>query len=217
MPMKKGRARFLWAALGLLAAAGFSPAWAGGAREPVAMPSKKAFQLQLAFRDLWESRLFWVRSAVQEERDADIEAGKVSEARVIQGSRDLADAFSPWYGDDFADKLFGLLAGHDKALKDYGEAAIRKDTVGQHAAAGVLSANAGEAATLLASANPGWRRDVLEKMLATQAEQQEKQITDFFAADFNDEADGWTAMKRDTYYLADTLALGIVKQFPAKF
>jgi hypothetical protein len=215
--MRTGRARLFGAALGLLAAAALSPAWAGGARERVAMPSQKAFQLQLSFRDLWVSRLFWVRSAVQEERDADIEAGKVSEARAIQAARDLADAFSPWYGPDFADRLFGLLAGHDKALKDYGEATSRKDAEGQRAAAGALSANAGEVASVLASSNPGWRRAALEKMLASQAEQQEKQIMDFFAADFNAEADGWTAAQEDVYFLADTLALGIVKQFPAKF
>ena len=215
--MKKRRARFLWAAIGLLGAAAASPLWAAGAREPIAMPSQKAFQLQLEFRDLWVNRLFWVRSAVQEERDADIEAGRVSEARVVQGARDLADAFSPWYGPDVADKLFGLLAAHDKALKDFGEAALRKDDVGQHAAAGTLEANAGELAALLASANAGWRREALSKMLASLAEQQERQITDFFAADFDTEADGWTAMRENACYLADTLVLGIVTQFPSRF
>jgi hypothetical protein len=215
--MKNGRARFLWAVLGLLAAAGAAPVSASGAREQVAMPSQKAFQLQLAFRDLWISHLFWVRSAVQEARDADIEAARVSEARVIQNARDLADAFAPWYGADLADKLFGLLAGRNRALKDFGEATSRKDAVAQRAAAEALSASARDLAVLLSSSNPGWRMDTLEKLFASQAGQQEKQITDFFAADFNAEADAWSSMKADAYYLADTLALGIVKQFPTKF
>jgi hypothetical protein len=215
--MKNARALFLGTLFCLLAAAGGASAYAAGGREQVKMPSQKAFQLQLAFRDLWISRLFWVRSAVQEERDADIEAARVSEARAIQGARDLADAFSPWYGVDFADKLFGLLAGYDKALKDYGNATFSKNADGQHAAADSLSANAREVAALLSASNPGWRREDLEKMLATRAEQQEKQITGVFAAEFNDEADLWTTMKTDTYYLADILAAGIVRQFPAKF
>jgi hypothetical protein len=215
--MKNGRARFLWAVLGLLAAAGGSPVSAAGAREKIAMPSQKAFQLQLSFRDLWISHLFWVRSAVQEERDADIEAAKVSEARVIQNARNIADAFSPWYGADVADKLFGLLAGRDTALKDYGEATFRKDAEAQRAAAGALSAYARDLAALLSSSNPGWHKNALEKMFVSQAGQQQKQITDFFAADFTAEAEAWTTMKEDAYYLADMLALGIVRQFPSKF
>ena len=215
--MEKRRARFLLIAFIALSAAGVSPVWAGGAKEKIAMPSQKAFQLQLSFRDLWISRLVWIRSAVQQERDADIAAARVSESRVIQNARDLSDAFAPWYGPDMADRLFGLLAGHGAALRDYGEATFRRDADGQRAAAGLLSANARDIATLLHSANPGWRTDVWQKLLADQATQLQKQITDIFSADFETEADGWTAVKADAYYLADTLALGIVTQFHGKF
>jgi hypothetical protein len=215
--MDDRRARIRLMALILLAAAGALPVSAAGTREKVAMPSQKAFQLQLAFRDLWISRLAWVRSAVQQERDADIQAARVSEARVIQNARDLADAFAPWYGPDMADKLFGLLAAHDTALKDYGEATFRRDAEGQRSAAAALSGNARELAALLSSSNAGWRAEVLSKMLADHALQQQKQITDYFGADFEAEADGWTIMKESTYDLADTLALGIVRQFPTRF
>ena len=217
MPMKNRRARFRWAVVFLLAAGVGPTVWAAGGREQITMPSRKAFQLQLTFRDLWLSHIIWVRSAVQEERDADIEAARVSEARVLQNARDIADAFAPFCGADLSDKLFGLLAGHDKALKDYGESTFKKDTGGQSAAAAALSGNAKEVAALLSSSNPGWHRDALEKLFQAWAEQQEKQITGFFGADFVAEADLWTTMKDDTYFLADTLALGLVQQFPARF
>jgi hypothetical protein len=181
------------------------------------MPSQKAFQLQLAFRDLWMGHLFWVRSAVQDARHADGDAGRVSQARVIQNARDIADSFRPYYGADLSDRLFGLLVRHDTALREYGEAAFKKDAEGQRTAAGALSANAGDVATLIASSNTGWKREALEKLFQAQSEQQEKQITCFVSADFSSEAELWTNMVPDAYFLADTLALGIVGQFPTRF
>ena len=177
----------------------------------------KTVDLQLALRDLWIGHIFWVRNVVLTTSCQDEAAAKVAEEQVVANAKSIADAIIPFYGKDAADKLFGLLAGHWGAIKEYMNAAFKDDAAGKDAAIKKLQANADEIAGFLSSANPNWPKSVLSAALQAHGIHHVQQINAVQGKDFTAEARMWTAMKDHIYVIADTLAGGLVKQFPKKF
>lgn len=84
----------------------------------------KTVELQLALRDLWVGHIFWVRNVVLATKYSDADAAKVAEDKVVENAKAIGDAIAPIYGKEAGDKLFGLLAGHYGAIKDYMTVAI---------------------------------------------------------------------------------------------
>jgi hypothetical protein len=80
-----------------------------------------------------------------------------------------------------------------------------------------MNKNAEEIAAFLSSANPNWPRGALLAAVAAHVGFHMAQIEAINAKDFSSEAKTWEAMKNQVYTIADTLADGIVKQFPQKF
>jgi hypothetical protein len=205
-------ASFLAAVLAIGVTAG--PAFAKGSANA---QSPKAVELREALRDLWVDHIFWVRSVVVTTRHADGEAAKVAEANVVKNAKAIAGSIVPYYGKDAGDKLFGLLAGHYGAVKDYMTAAYADDAGAKDAAVKKLTDNAGEIAAFLSSANPNWPKDTLLSLLGAHGGHHVAQIDAVAAKDYSSEADTWGMMKKHMYVIADALAAGIVKQFPGKF
>jgi uncharacterized protein YeaO (DUF488 family) len=177
----------------------------------------KAVELKLAMRDLWFGHIFWVRNVVLETKAGDIEAAKVAEGKVVENARAIADAIVPIYGKEAGDKLFGLLAGHYGAVKEYMSVAFAGDAGAKGAAVDKLKANAGEIATFLSSANPNWPKDTVAGLFMAHGGHHIAQIDQVSIKDYTAEAKTWDDMKGHINMLADALADGIVKQFPKKF
>jgi hypothetical protein len=122
------------------------------------------------------------------------------------------------YGKDAGDKLFGLLAGHYGAIKEYLTAAMANDKAGKDAACEKLKTNAEEIAAFLNSANPkNWPKETLVSLLLAHGGHHMAQIDAVVMKDYGKEATVWEAMKNHIYTIADALAGGIEKQFPKKF
>ena len=172
-----------------------------------------AAELQAALRDLWVGHIFWVRNVALMTKLGNAAGAKVAEAQVVQDARDIANAISPWYGQPAADKLFGLLAAHYGAIKEYMTATYAGRKSAQAAAKVTLNANAEEIASFLSSANPNWPKDDLLGALQAHAMHHVMQIDAFNAKDFTTEAGVWNEMKNHIYTIADVLAQGIEKQF----
>jgi len=177
----------------------------------------KSVELQLALRDLWVGHIFWVRNVVLATKYGDADTAKVAENKVVEDARAIADAISPIYGQDASDKLFGLLAGHYGAIKEYMTAAFAGNTDAKVAAVEKIKKNAEEIATFLSSANPNWPKQTLVDLLMAHGAQHIAQIDQVNIKDFLSEARTWDDMKKHIYMIADALAGGIVKQFPNKF
>lgn len=173
-------------------------------------------ELQAALRDLWVGHIFWVRNVALMTRLGNAAGAKVAEGQVVQDARDIANAFSPYYGQPAADKLFSLLAAHYGAIKEYMIATYAGKKQAQDSAKAKLDANADEISTFLSSANPNWPKDVLLGALRAHTMHHVMQIDDFKAKDFTAEASVWNEMKGHIYTIADVLAQGIEKQFGPK-
>ena len=179
--------------------------------------SAKSVELREALRDLWAGHVFWVRNVALATRLGDGGAAKVAEENVVKNARAIADAIIPVYGRPAADKLFGLLAGHYGAVKEFMTAAYAADTAGKDAAVEKIKGNATEIAVFLSSANPNLPKDALVSLLFAHGAHHIAQINAFAARDYAAEAEVWSAMNEHMLMIADALGKGIVKQFPAKF
>ncbi len=177
----------------------------------------KTVELRLALRDFWIGHIFWVRGVVIGTKYDNKDEAKVAEEQVVANAKALAGSITPYYGKEAADKLFGLLAGHYGAIKDYMNASYSENKETKDSAVDKLKKNADEIATFLSSANPNWSKDVLLSALIAHGGHHMAQIDEINLKDFSGEAKTWDAMKNHIYVIADVLANGIVKQFPKKF
>jgi hypothetical protein len=179
--------------------------------------SGKVAETKAALRDLWLGHIFWVRSVVFATFAKNGPAAKAAEQAVVGDAKDIAGAIAPFYGQPAADKLFSLLAGHYGAIKEYLEAAVKKDAAGESKATDNLTANAQEIAAFLSGANPNLPKDTLEELLLAHGGHHLQQIQEVQAGQFEKEAATWSAMKGHIYVIADALTDALAKQFPEKF
>jgi hypothetical protein len=206
--------RLTFASLALAAAAGTAHADASHTHVAVAAPAATAAQAQDALRDLWVGHVFWVRNVVVETLAGNAAAAKAAEDQVVANAKQIAGAIEPFYGKAASDKLFGQLAGHYGAVKEW---LLAKDKAGQDAAFKKLVANADEIATFLSLANPNLPKDTLRGLLLAHGGHHVQQIRQLRDKDYAAEAQTWQAMTQHMYVIADALAGALVKQFPAKF
>jgi hypothetical protein len=206
-------------AIVMITAVVFMAASPGIAHEKVktANESPKAVELREALRDLWVGHVFWVRNVVLTTKLGDTDAAKVAEQNVVTNARAIADAVIPYYGKAAADKLFGLLAGHYGAIKEYMTASFAGDNAKKNASVDKIKKNATEIATFLSSANPNWPKETLVSLLFAHGGHHIAQIDAINKKDYSSEAQTWESMKNHMYMIADALGNGIVKQFPKKF
>jgi hypothetical protein len=170
-----------------------------------------------ALRDLWLGHIFWVRNVVDARIAGDADRAKVAEQQVVANATALAGSIEPYYGKAASDKLFELLAGHWGAISGYLDAARGHQDAGKKAALDKLTANAGQIATFLSSANPHWPADTVRGLFAAHGAHHVQQIDQLVAHQYAQEAQTWAAMKDHMYVIADALTDGLVAQFPDKF
>jgi hypothetical protein len=170
-----------------------------------------------ALRDLWVGHVFWVRNVVVSTFAGNQPAAAAAEQEVVANARQIAAAIEPYYGNDASEKLFGLLAGHYGAVKQYLDATMAGRQGDQDAAYASLSRNASEIARFLSGANPNLPFDTLNGLLLAHGGHHVRQIQQVHRKEYTDEARTWDAMTRHMYVIADALAGAIAKQFPKQF
>lgn len=173
-----------------------------------------AAQTQDALRDLWIGHVFWTRNVVVETLAGNKAAAKAAEEQVVANAKQIAGAIEPFYGKAASEKLFGLLAGHYGAVKEYLGA---RDKAAQDTAWKKLGANAEDISVFLSGANPNLPVDTLRSLLLAHGAHHVQQIKQLRDKDYTGEAQTWDAMKQHMYVIADALTGAIAKQFPAKF
>lgn len=179
--------------------------------------SAKVTEAAAAQRDLWVGHVFWVRNVVTDSLAGNKKAAAAAEKEVVANAKAIAASIEPFYGKEASEKLFGLLAGHYGAVKQYLEATAAGSKAKQDAAVKNLTGNATEIAKLLSSANPNLPFDTLNGLLLGHGGHHLQEIQQLHGKQYAEEAQTWEAMKKHMYVIADALAGAIAKQFPAKF
>jgi hypothetical protein len=192
------------------------PALAQHRGHPIAqtLTTAKVDESGPALRDLWVGHVFWVRNVVVATFAGNQPAAAAAEQEVVANAKQIATAIEPYYGKDASEKLFGLLAGHYGAVKQYLEATVAGSKDKQDAAFKSLSANATEISRFLSGANPNLPFDTLNGLLLAHGGHHVQQIQQVQSKQYAQEAQTWETMKRHMYVIADALAGAIAKQFP---
>ena len=196
------------------------PAWAQHTEHVAiaqAPAAAKVGETSAAMRDLWVGHIFWVRNVVVDTFAGNKKAAAAAEKEVVANARQIAVAIEPYYGKAASEKLFGLLAGHYGAVKQYLDATATDSNGKQEAAVKSLTANAADIAKFLSSANPNLPFDTLNGLLIAHGGHHIQQTQQLKSKQYAEEAQTWEAMKKHMYVIADALAGAIAKQFPAKF
>lgn len=179
--------------------------------------SVQVAQTAMALRDLWVGHVFWVRNVAVETLAGNAAAAKAAENEVVANAKQIAAAIEPFYGKPASEQLFGLLAGHYGAVKQYLDATVANSKPKQDAAMKSLTDNAGEIAVFLSGANPNLPVDTLRGLLLAHGGHHVQQIQQLRDKQYAQEAQTWEAMKNHMHVIADALAGALAKQFPAKF
>ncbi len=196
----------------------FVPSLSLAKSSSVANPlTPKAVDTRMALRTLWEAHVFWVRNVVLMTKLGNEAGAKTAEDQVVKNARDISNAIVPYYGKEAGDKLFALLAAHYGDVKDYMNADFTGKMDAKDKAMANMLKNADEIATFLSSANPNWPKEAVLAALKTHGGFHMTEIEQIKAMNFTGEAKTWTSMKAEVDQIADTLAQGLVKQFPQKF
>jgi len=199
--------------------AGAAPALAQHATHAVApMPGPaKVTDTEAALRDLWVGHIFWVRNVVVDTLGGNKQAPTAAEQEVVANAKQIAAAIEPYYGKEASERLFGLLAGHYAAIREYLDATVAGSKVRGDTALKNLTGNATEIARFLSGANPNLPFDTLNGLLLAHGGHHVQAIQQWQGKQYTQEAQTWEAMKRHMYVIADALAGAIAKQFPKQF
>ena len=173
-------------------------------------------QLRTDLRKLWEDHVTYTALFYTAAIHGGDDAGKLAE-RLLRNQDDIGNAVKPFYGAEAGNQLAALLRDHILVAAELVTAAKAGDAAAQGQATKRWYANADELAAFLSSANPNWPRKTLEEMLHGHL----AMTTDAVVAKLRHDTAGAIAAydkgHEHMLMLADTLAAGIVKQFPKRF
>ncbi|HEU4891626.1 MAG TPA: hypothetical protein VFT47_08750 [Vicinamibacterales bacterium] len=178
--------------------------------------SAAAASLKQDMRKLWTDHVVWTRdyivAAIADQPDA-----KAAADRLLKNQDDIGNAVAKFYGAPAGQQLTTLLTEHITIAVDLIKAAKAGDKAGQQQADNRWQQNAVQIADFLSKANPNWPRatlvDMMKKHLSTTTDEVVARLNKNWEADVR----AFDAVYDHILHMADALADGIVKQFPAKF
>ena len=173
--------------------------------------------LYTAMRDLWTDHMQWTRSTV----DAFFNNQDALEAelnRLLANQADIGAAIVPFYGQDAGDQLAALLTTHIEQAVPVLTAARDGDSAGLETALADWYANAEDIANFLSVANPdNWPTSATQPMMEGHIDTTVVYATDLLNGDYASAIQHFDEANDHMMMLADTLAAGIIAEFPDQF
>jgi hypothetical protein len=180
------------------------------------MRTKKAIDLRLDMRKLWEDHIVYTRNFIIS-AIANLEDINAVEHRLLRNQDDIGNAFKPFYGPKVGNKLTKLLREHILLAADVVADAIANNMSKFNKDYKKWKENAVDIANFLSKINRHWSKEDLKKMLykhlALTTGEASSRLKKHWEADirFYDENHIHMLM------FSDVLTKGIVEQFPEKF
>jgi hypothetical protein len=207
----------LFSALVALAVSNGRPAHAHDVPAATAATSQSEIAFRNDMRALWEDHIVWTRLAIislingSPDTDATV-------ARLLRNQTDIGDAVKPYYGDAAGEELTKQLRGHILIAADLVLAAKAGDAAKLADAQERWRANADDIAAVLNGVNPVfWKLQALEHMLDEHLALTTQEAVARLEGDWEADVAAYDAIHHHALGMADTLSVGIVKQFPRRF
>ena len=166
---------------------------------------------------LWTDHVSWTRNVIVD-FDANAPNLKPDLARLLRNQVDIGNAIKPYYGAAAGNQLTGLLRTHIMEAVPVLAAAKAGDKAKLTKALNDWYANAHEIAAFLSKANPAnWPLSATTKMMNTHLKLTTNEAVAHLKHQWRADIAAYDRVRAEILMMADALATGIVKQFPARF
>ena len=172
--------------------------------------------LKLNLRELWAEHVIWTRLFIMNVADNTTDKAVVTQ-RLLKNYDDMADAMKPYYGNENGTKFGDLIEEHLLIAASLVEAAKAGNNTAASEAEKKWYENADEIAAFENSINPNWDKTAMTTMwhdhLKLTKDEAVARLTKNYSADIA----AFDQIETLANTMADSMADGIVKQFPDKF
>ena len=186
---------------------------AGGNANPV-----RVAEMQRILRDLWLGHIFMIQHVVLINVTNDAAGRDAADKQVLANAKQIANTFTPFYGEARSEQLLTLLTAHYTAVKEYSEATIAGNKRQQDAALAHLASNADDIDVFFNGVNPHYLpKGTVRGLIAAHGAHHVLQINQYKKKEYEKLEETWPMMRQHVYLMADTLTTALAKQFPDKF
>jgi type II secretory pathway pseudopilin PulG len=204
-----------WLAIAALTGALAAPAIAADTSKNV--QNSQASQLRADMRKLWEDHITWTRMWLVSFAGG-LQDQQAITARLMQNQVDIGNAIKPYYGDEAATKLTGLLKEHITDMVELVKASKAGDQAKIEAAKSKTYANGDAIASFLSGANAqNWPLDKMKAAMKGHLDTTVQEAQDRLGGKWDADIKDYDKVKEHILMLADTLTDGIVAQHAKHF
>ncbi len=179
-------------------------------------PMTKDMALVSGMRYLWEDHVVLTRNVIFCLVDS-LPGSAQATKRLLQNQDDIGNAFRPYYGDEFANRLTKLLHAHIDLAADVIKAAKVDNTLALFDANKKWYANADDISACLAGVNPAWTLGDLKLMMYYHLKLTTDETEFRIKKDYDGDVKAFDKIHYEIIKMADWFSEGIIKQYPAKF
>lgn len=173
-------------------------------------------ELKNEMLSLWIDNAVWTRQSILCLTDK-LPGTQESLYRLLINQENMGRTFTKYYGKTAGDEFCELISSNTSlTIRIIREKSIRStnelDQIEKR-----MVYNVKKTAAYLANINPNWDKAVLEKLFLLQLELFEKQVEARLSGNYEKDIAVMDKIISESYYLADVLSEGIIKQFPERF
>jgi hypothetical protein len=178
--------------------------------------SEAQCNLRTALRKLWADHAIWTRQYIVAFASDGPDAGAAA-TRLLKNQEHIGNAIVPFYGEVAGARLTDLLKQHILIAVDLLTAAKAGDDAEFQRQDQRWSQNAEEIATFLSGANPNWPKNDVVDLLSVHLKLTKDEAVARLTGKWDDDVAAFDDIFTEIMTVSDTLADGIVKQFPDRF
>jgi hypothetical protein len=184
---------------------------------PSAPSTDKVVAFHQAMDKLWQDHVAWTRNVIVSfaANSPDL---KPALARLLRNQTDIGDAIKPYYGAAAGNKLTSLLRTHIMEAVPVLTAAKSGDKPSLKKALAAWYANGHQIAAFLSNANPkNWPAAATKTMMNDHLALTTNEAVARLNGAWKQDIVAYDAVQEEILMMSDTLADGIIRQFPSRF
>lgn len=178
--------------------------------------SETASNLKLAERKLWQDHVLWTRNFIVSDLSELDDKAKVLE-RLLKNQDELGDLIKPYYGEEKGAMFSKLLKEHIEIAGQVIETAKSDNKEDLEKYTKLWYANADSIIDFLSGINPAWSKTDLKALFYKHLQLITEEVVASLTKDWAAEIAAYDKGEDHILMLSDTIAEGIIKQFPKKF
>ena len=172
--------------------------------------------LRTSLRKLWADHAIWTRQYIVAFASDGPDSGAAA-TRLLKNQEHIGNAIVPFYGAAAGAALTDLLKQHILIAVDLLTAAKAGDDAEFQRQDARWSQNGEEIAGLLSSANPNWPKKDVFDLLSVHLKLTKDEAVARLTSKWDDDVAAFDDIFTEIMTVSDTLADGIIKQFPDRF